>query len=200
MIHITYNKSAWLISSYVLKLLSQLYTPVTDTFWNFIFLRINVKPSKKLLSNKVLKESCSKNLLWFRGSCLKRGKLEPSNMGISNSRLYWWLETNKIVDITQSRFRARQRTEDLLFRITQGIIDGLHHKKRMVAVFVDFKQVYEMVWRKGQPTKMQACGFHGILYNWIKNFLNERLIQTKVIKKCTFLQEDTWRFTSRFIT
>ena len=108
-------------------------------------------------------------------SCL--GKLTER---MTNARLYWWLETNKIIDVHQSGFRAGQRTEDLLFRITQRIIDGFHHKKSTVAVFVDFKQAYDRVWRKGLLTKMQEYGIHGNLYNWIKNFLNERLIQTKV--------------------
>ena len=108
-------------------------------------------------------------------SCL--GKLAER---MTNARLYWWLETNKIIDVHQSGFRAGQRTEDLLFRITQKIIDGFHQKKSTVAVFVDFKQAYDRVWRKGLLSKMQECGIHGNLYNWIKNFLNERLIQTKV--------------------
>ena len=57
-------------------------------------------------------------------SCL--GKLAER---MTNARLYWWLETNKIIDVHQSGFRAGQRTEDLLFRITQKIIDGFHPSK-----------------------------------------------------------------------
>ena len=97
-----------------------------------------------------------------------------------NARLYWWLEVNKIIDVHQSGFRTGKRTEDLLFRMTQKVIDGFHEKKSTVGVFVDLQQAYDRIWRKGLLYKMQECGIHGNLYTWIKNFLTDRLIQTKV--------------------
>ena len=97
-----------------------------------------------------------------------------------NARLYWWLEANKVIDVHQSGFRTGQRTEDLLFRMTQRIIDGFHEKKSTVGVFVDLQQAYDRVWRRGLLYKMQECGIHGNLYYWIKNYLNDRLVQTKV--------------------
>ena len=99
---------------------------------------------------------------------------------MANARLYWYLEANKMLNIHQAGFRAGQRTEDLLFRMTQRIIDGFHDKKSTVGVFVDLQQAYDRVWRKGLFIKMQELGVHGKLYEWIKNFLNDRLIQTKV--------------------
>ena len=108
-------------------------------------------------------------------SCL--GKLAER---MTNARLYWWLEAKKILNVHQAGFRAGQRTEDLLFRMTQRIIDGFHKEKSTVGIFVDFQQAYDRIWRKGLFIKMQDCGIHGNLYNWIKDFLNDRLIQTKV--------------------
>ena len=96
-----------------------------------------------------------------------------------NARLYWWLESNKIVSAHQAGFRVGQRTEDVMFRITQRIIDGFHSKKTTVGVFVDLQQAYDRVWRKGLFTKMQDMGIHGNLYNWTKSFLTDRQIQTK---------------------
>ena len=108
-------------------------------------------------------------------SCL--GKLAER---MTNARLYWWLEAHNILDVHQAGFRTGQRTEDLLFRMSQRIIDGFHEKKSTVAVFVDFKQAYDRVWRKGLLKKMQDYGIHGNLYKWVKDFLTDRLIQTKV--------------------
>ena len=108
-------------------------------------------------------------------SCL--GKLAER---MSNARLYWWLETNEIIDVHQAGFRTGQRTEDLLFRITQRVIDGFHDKKSTVGVFVDLQQAFDRVWRKGLLHKMREYGIHGNLYKWIKSFLTDRLIQTKV--------------------
>ena len=108
-------------------------------------------------------------------SCL--GKLAERMI---NARLYWYLETSKLLNVHQAGFRTGQRTEDLLFRMTQKIIDGFHEKKSTVGVFVDLQQAYDRVWRKGLFIKMQDCGIHGNIYKWIKDFLNDRLIQTKV--------------------
>ena len=75
-------------------------------------------------------------------SCL--GKIAER---MANARLYWWLETNKIINVHQAGFRTGQRTEDVLFRISQRIIDGFHNKKSTVGVFMDFQQAYDRVWR-----------------------------------------------------
>ena len=97
-----------------------------------------------------------------------------------NERLYWWLESNKLLDPHQAGFRARQRTDDQLFRLTQKVIDGFHKKENTTAIFVDLQEAYDRVWRKGLLYKMQDLGIHGNLYSWIKNFLCERNIQTKI--------------------
>ena len=97
-----------------------------------------------------------------------------------NQRLYWWLEASKLLNVHQAGFRSGHRTEDQLFTLTQKVIDGFHEKKSTTAVFVDLKQAYDHVWRKGLLFKMQRMGIHGHLYNWIKNFLSDRTVQTKV--------------------
>ena len=108
-------------------------------------------------------------------SCL--GKVAERMM---NQRLYWWLEANNILNVHQAGFRSGHRTDDQLFRLSQQIIDGFHKEKSTTAVFVDLKQAYDRVWRKGLLLKMQRAGIHGRMYSWIKNFLTGRLIQTKV--------------------
>ena len=97
-----------------------------------------------------------------------------------NQRLYWWLEASKLLNVHQAGFRSGHRTEDQLFTLTQKVIDGFHEKKSTTAVFVDLKQAYDHVWRKGLLFKMQRVGIHGHLYTWIKNFLCDRIVQTKV--------------------
>ena len=77
----------------------------------------------------------------------------------------------------QAGFRNGHRCEDQLFRLSQKIIDGFHEKKSTTAVFVDLQQAYDRVWRKGLLFKMQTLGIKGKLYNWIKNFLTNRINQ-----------------------
>ena len=97
-----------------------------------------------------------------------------------NTRLYWWLEKTQTLNNQQAGFRAGFRTEDQLFRLTQKIIDGFHDNKQTTAIFVDLKQAYDRVWRKGLLYKMMEAGVHGNLYRWIKSFLTDRTIQTRV--------------------
>ena len=97
-----------------------------------------------------------------------------------NSRLYWWLEKSGTINKNQAGFRAGQRTEDQLFRLSQRILDGFQRKEHTTAIFVDLQQAYDRVWRKGLLLKMAEAGVHGKLYNWVKYFLVDRTIQTKV--------------------
>ena len=97
-----------------------------------------------------------------------------------NNRLYWWLESSGIINMNQAGFRAKSRTEDQLFRLTQRILDGFQKEEHTAAVFIDLQQAYDRVWRKGLFLKMQNLGIRGNLYNWIKSFLTDRLIQTKM--------------------
>ncbi|GFS17732.1 RNA-directed DNA polymerase from mobile element jockey [Elysia marginata] len=97
-----------------------------------------------------------------------------------NNRLYWWLESNKILNPHQAGFRTGQQTKDQLFRLSQKVIDGFQKKKNTTAVFVDLQQAYDRVWRKGLLWKMREVGIHGRLYQWVKYFLVNRMIQTKI--------------------
>ena len=125
------------------------------------------------------KDKCPEELSSYRPisltSCL--GKVAEK---IINTRLYWWLEASKLLNVHQAGFRTGHRTEDQLFTLTQKVIDGFHEKEHTAAVFVDLKQAYDRVWRKGLLLKMKRIGIHGHLYSWIKNFLSNRLIQTRV--------------------
>ena len=97
-----------------------------------------------------------------------------------NQRLYWWLESNKMLNDCQAGFRAGQRTDDQLFRLSQRIIDGFHNKESTTTVLVDLQQAYDRVWRKGLRWNMLEMGIHGKMYQCIMHFLTNRTIQTKV--------------------
>ena len=97
-----------------------------------------------------------------------------------NRRLYWYLETSGHLGKNQAGFRKGKSTVDQLFRLTQSINDGFQNKKHTLAVFVDLQQAYDRVWRKGLLMKMSDIGIHGQMYNWIKFFLTNRTIQTKM--------------------
>ena len=98
---------------------------------------------------------------------------------IVNKRLYWWLETTGVITQDQAGFRCKSRTEDQLFRLTQKVFDGFQEERQTSAIFIDLQQAYDRVWKTGLLMKMQNLGIKSHLYNWIKSFLTDRLIQTK---------------------
>ena len=108
-------------------------------------------------------------------SCL--GKLAERMV---NARLYWWLESNHLLQNTQAGFRKGSRTEDQLFRFVQRTIDGFQEGKNTVAVFVDLQQAYDRVWRKGLLIKMMNMGIHGKMLDWVSVYLTSRSIPTTV--------------------
>ena len=59
-------------------------------------------------------------------------------------------------------------------------MDGFQKKEHTTAVFIDLQQAYDRVWRKGLLFKMQNMGIKGKMYSWIKAFLSDRLIQTRL--------------------
>ena len=97
-----------------------------------------------------------------------------------NARLYWWLEKTKSLNPSQSGFRRGRQTIDQLIRLTQQVADGFQEKEHTAAVFVDLQQAYDHVWRQGLLFKMQKLGIQGNMYEWIKAFLQDRSISTKV--------------------
>ena len=97
-----------------------------------------------------------------------------------NTRLYHWLEENHLLDNAQAGFRKGSRTEDQLFRFVQSTIDGFQDGKSTTAIFIDFQQAYDRVWRKGLLIKMSNMGIHGRMLKWIKSFLTNRTMQTTI--------------------
>ena len=97
-----------------------------------------------------------------------------------NRRLYWWLEKSGKLHKNQAGFRKGRQTIDQLIRLAQQTADAFQQKKSVAAVFVDLQQAYDHVWRAGLMYKMQKIGIQGNMYHWIKSFLQNRTIATKV--------------------
>lgn len=91
-----------------------------------------------------------------------------------------FLERKGLLDSCQSGFRKGKTTYDQLIRLTQSIVDGYQRKEATLAVFVDLKQAYDSVWKPGLLMKMLDLGVRSNMYGWIKDFIRDRSIQTKV--------------------
>ncbi|GFS20428.1 RNA-directed DNA polymerase from mobile element jockey [Elysia marginata] len=98
-----------------------------------------------------------------------------------NNRLYWWLESNKILTPTKLGLEQGNRRKTSCFVLVRRSLMDCRRKKNTTAVFVDLKQAYSVL-RKGLLWKMREVGIHRRLYHWVKYFLVKRMIQTKINK------------------
>ena len=85
-----------------------------------------------------------------------------------NGRLYYYMESSGLLDENQARFRMYRSTVDQIVLFTQSVINAWQHNHHTVAVFVDLKNAYDRVWRKGLLLKLQRHGVNGWMYNWLK--------------------------------
>ena len=97
-----------------------------------------------------------------------------------NGRLYYYMEDSGPLDENQAGFRRHRSTVDQLVLFTQSVINAWQCNHHTVAVFVDLKNAYDRVWRGRLLLKLQRCGINGRMYNWLKGFLSNRYIRTKV--------------------
>ncbi|GFR60802.1 RNA-directed DNA polymerase from mobile element jockey [Elysia marginata] len=87
-----------------------------------------------------------------------------------------WKDVKTVVDLKYIYRKQRGKNRPVLLKV----IDGFQKKKNTTAVFVDLQQAYDRVWRKGLLWKIREVGIHGRLYQWVKYFLVNRMIQTKI--------------------
>ena len=110
-------------------------------------------------------------------SCL--GKLFTA---IINTRLNAFSDKRYLITHSQAGFRKGFSTSDNLF-IIQSLIDILKSKnKKLYCAFVDFKQAFDTVWRKGLWYKLDQYDINGKCLQLIKNMyanIKSRIMNTE---------------------
>ena len=110
-------------------------------------------------------------------SCL--GKLFTA---IINTRLNAFSDERYLITHSQAGFRKGFSTSDNLF-IIQSLIDILKSKnKKLYCAFVDFKQAFDTVWRKGLWYKLDQYNINGKCLQLIKNMyanIKSRIMNTE---------------------
>ena len=62
---------------------------------------------------------------------------------IINNRLNWLLETNNTIANEQAGFRIHRSTSEHITKLSQCVKDALDDKRKLTALFIDFKSAYE---------------------------------------------------------
>ena len=93
---------------------------------------------------------------------------------IINTRLKWFLESEKLFVSEQAGFREHHCTEDQTTYLAQEIEDGFQHKKQTLIVWFDLQKAFDTVWTDGLVLKLKKCNIAGNMFRWIKSYLHNR--------------------------
>jgi hypothetical protein len=95
-------------------------------------------------------------------------------------QLKYFLKENKILTSHQSGFRETYSCETALNFVIDEWSNSVSMQKYVVCVFLDFKRAFETVNRKLLLEKMSRYGFEGSTVNWFKDYLSNRMQNTKI--------------------
>ena len=68
---------------------------------------------------------------------------------IINTRLKWFIESEKVLTSEKASFREHHCTEDQTSYLVQEIEDGFPHKKHTLTVWIDLQKAFDTVWTDG---------------------------------------------------
>ena len=93
---------------------------------------------------------------------------------IINTRLKWFIESEKVLTSEKASFREHHCTEDQTSYLVQEIEDGFPHKKHTFTVWIDLQKAFDTVWTDGLLLKLKKCNIAGNMFRWIKSYLHNR--------------------------
>lgn len=93
---------------------------------------------------------------------------------IVQSRMEYYLETERKLSPYQYGFRPGKGTEDVLLKITDQIREAINSKQACCIVYIDLKGAFDRVWRNGLLYKASKVGVVGEALRWLANYLCDR--------------------------
>ncbi|RNA44102.1 RNA-directed DNA polymerase from mobile element jockey-like, partial [Brachionus plicatilis] len=108
-------------------------------------------------------------------SCL--GKLLER---IIYTRIYNFLENNKLLIHEQSGFGKHRRTADNLYFLIQKVVESFNRKKKVCCLYFDISKAFDRVWHDGLIFKLIKINLPPYLIHWIRSFLHLRSFRVKV--------------------
>ena len=99
---------------------------------------------------------------------------------IIQRRLLHYCEKNNVIPTNQGGFRKGRCTCDHLVKLTHHIKLQFAKRKSVLATFFDVKKAYDRVCHERLLYKLKSIGISGTLFNYVKSFLSDRSICTKL--------------------
>ena len=91
------------------------------------------------------------------------------------TRLRYWMEERNLFNKFQCVFSKQRSCIDQIMRLADDV-----HKQFTLAVMIDLKRAFDLVWYDGLLYKIKKLGVEGNIFNFIRDFLKNRTIQVRV--------------------
>lgn len=104
---------------------------------------------------------------------------------MTNDRLTWHLETNKLFNPAQTGFRRNLSTQDQIMKLQDAIIKQRKSKGAVLGVFLDMEKAYDMLWVNGLLHKLKKLKIGGRMFSFIQDFITQRTFHVKVGDKAS---------------
>ena len=89
-----------------------------------------------------------------------------------------YLESNKLLDKNQGGFRSGHSTTDTTANLVDQIARGMNSRHFTIATYLDLKKAFDTVNHVILLKKLKLLGIKGKIYDWIKNYLQDRTQKT----------------------
>ena len=99
---------------------------------------------------------------------------------VIHHRIYTALEGRGFFVDSQSGFRARRRTTDNLFYLSQKVKENMCRGKRVCCLLFDIQKAFDNVWHNGLINKMLSAQLPPYIVAWVADFLDQRSFQVAV--------------------
>lgn len=99
---------------------------------------------------------------------------------IVNARLVWTLEKRNLIINEQNGFRQYRSAIDNVLDLESDINEAFATKRYCFAIFFDLQQAFDMTWKTHIINKLCSWDIGGNCLTFIRNFLQNRSLQTKV--------------------
>ena len=92
----------------------------------------------------------------------------------------FYCNKNDIIPVEQAGFKKGRCTTDHLVKLTNNIKKQFARRKSTLATFFYVMKAYDCVWHARLLFKLKSIGITGNMFNYIKEFLNDRYICSKI--------------------
>ena len=99
---------------------------------------------------------------------------------IVHTQLIEYLETNKLIDVSQGGFRKGKSTMETVANFTDDVLSGINNNEYALSIFVDLRKAFDSVNHTILLNKLQNYGLTINTVNWIQNYLTNRQQQIMV--------------------